>query len=228
MPNFALYPSAVDVRVLLQSAGDWPAGADSDPAVLRAIEQATIGAAAAKDEWETVTGWLPYLAGSTPTTRRFRTIGPDGLLQFNAGLLSLSSLTINDVAKTLNTDFVYYPENAAESGLPYTALEFSYGSAYGSWASTGFYGAGRPGQIVVTGIWGKVEILPAAAWEAIQKRGAQKTLAALRQLQSQASLSMDGYSVSRDIVGIQTQKDRANDWGKDFVTIANRQRRVFC
>jgi hypothetical protein len=103
--------------------------------------------------------WHPFLKESADSTRYF---DPSGLrlVDFQAGLISLTSLTLHGAAQTLNADFFLLPAQASERGLPFTYIEFAR-AARGSRRS-----------IAVTGRWGRVETLPEEVRQAVLAKAA--------------------------------------------------------
>lgn len=225
MPNYTTYPTAADVELLLKSASYWPEGDDSSPKVLYAREQATIAAAGAAREFENRTGWLPFLAKPAATTRLFDATSGDGVLEFGAGLLAdpapVFKLAQGDTVYGVDTSYWLQPANAPDQELPYTRLQ-SINSIFGgrvwSW----------PNRLSITGRWGYCATLPPDVWVAIQKKAGVEVLASIENLQSIASISQDGFSKAYDVVGIITQKDVLDRWGKDFDRFCTRYTRATC
>lgn len=120
----------------------------------------TVKAGAAAAEWERRTAWRPFLA-QAGQSRRFDAPWAARTLELSGGLLSLTTLTVDDDARTLDEDFWLGPENAAAKGLPYTFVEFA-GRAVAS---------ARRG-IEITGDWGRMETLTDDIWQAVLHYGA--------------------------------------------------------
>lgn len=214
--SFPQYPTPDDVEALLKSASFWPT--DSNKADFARL-QAQIGAAAARDEWETVTGWSPFLAASTATTRTFETTDHTGYLDLSGGALSIQSVQLGPTSLTLGSHFTPQPSNAPQQQKPFTGLRFLNRT----------YPHTPPHQISVTGQWGYCASVPGDAWQAVLQKAALIVLTQIENLQSIASISQDGFSKAYDVVGIVTQKDLATGiWNKDFAKIAARYKRVIC
>ena len=222
MPDYTTYPTAGDVEALLKSAKYWPADGDTTGIAL-AREQAAIAAAGAAREFENRTGWLPFLAGPTATTRLFDATDGYGVLEFGAGLLAdpapVFKLATGDTVYGPDTSYWLQPANAPYQDLPYTRLQ-SVHSLFGGRVSS------WPNRLSITGRWGYCSSLPPDVWVAIQKKAGVEVLASIENLQSIASISQDGFSKAYDIVGIITQKDVLDRWGKDFDRFCTRYTRV--
>ena len=136
--------------------------------------------------WQLQTGYAPFLAGASDTTRYFT---PPGANEFHQGPLWYSlrggstKLWLDSGAKSItsvvtgisydstgavvagttlveNTDYVLYPLNYAAKSLPVEWIEF-YTRLWGSQKA-----------ISVTGKFGYANPLPDSAWNAIQKKSA--------------------------------------------------------
>jgi len=142
---------------------------------------------AAKEEFERLTGYLPFLSSGEQETRTFD--GPESsILQLRAGLLSLTSLVINTVTYTENSQFVLQPTDAPGRRLPYTYVDFGSGwqsggyglgsdfaSGFGAGSAVGlgYVGGGRR-AISITGVWGYCATLPADVKQALISFGAAR------------------------------------------------------
>lgn len=218
--DYTAYPDAVDVSLLLKSAKYWPSDSDTTGQAL-ALNQAEIAVNGAVAEFERRTGWRPFLAGDTATTRYFTATDHYGLLDLSGSIMTVSGITVADTALVLNTGYYIDRYNDDE---PLTNIQFSQPYGIGS----NMFGAGvsRPRQIAVTGIWGRVTLVPADVWQVVQQYAAGQTLMVIENLQSVASLSMDGLSKALDIVGINTQKDAVGLWPKNWDKIIYNWQRV--
>lgn len=216
---FDAYPTGADVEALLRSASYWPTDAlKQDFARL----QADIGAAAASEEWERLTGWAPFLAGDIATERTYYDgVDSRGRLDFMGGAVNIESVAREGQNAMPVSAYRAYPENAVSRGQAVTALDFGRHGYYSSG-----WGSGAYGEIIVLARWGCVDKMPADAWQAIQQKAALIALTQIENLQSIASISFDGFSKSYDVVGIVTQKDLVGIWGKDFEKLASRWTRV--
>lgn len=147
------YPTENDVRDLL-SAGGVDTSAIVDP-TMRHILGWAVG------EWEHMTGWFPFIGDTADVTRRYDPPGPDPhttgyfmarggfvTMKLNAGLLSVTSLTIGKTVFTPGTvltkdvDYFLLPFDAPFKHKPYTEIRF----AYPIW--------GISGSIEIVGKWG--------------------------------------------------------------------------
>ena len=157
------YPTADDLEAYLLTLGIYP----SDPprAELAALDLPG-KAAAAVAEWETRTGYKPFLANGSDTTRIYDPPGHGRYLELGTGLLSVSALFTGVTAETPGTervegtDFWLEAVEAAYEGGPYEVITFP-----GGWG-------GPRRSIAITGRWGYASTVPDDAWQAILMRGA--------------------------------------------------------
>lgn len=174
------YPTGTDLQVFLVSASL----ISNPPTPAQGFMDYHSAMLAAVDEFERLTGYTPFLSDGTSTPRTFD--GPGSpILPLNAGLLSLTSLTINTTPYTQNQQFVLSPPDAANNRRPYTYLDFGsgwggsagnvgdwgFGFGVGSQVGLGTLGTGRR-SIVVTGVWGYSLTLPFDVKRALLHRGA--------------------------------------------------------
>lgn len=225
--GFTTYPTPADVEALMKSASYWPtgSGAAAQNQVELAKIQCVIAAAAAQDEWEKFTGWKPFLAGDSYTTRYYSDVDTGGYLDFKAGAIDVQSFSISGQVQNFNTNYWLSPQNAIAEGEAILGIQLRYG----------LFGYGLPNRFAVTARWGRVTEVPGDVWQAVQQKAASIVLTQIPNLQSVASISQDGFSKAYDIVGIVTQKDLAAGgvggagiWGRSFETIAKRWKRVVC
>lgn len=109
--------------------------------------EAVMGAAV--DAFETETGWNPFLADETDSARTF--YGPFGpMFEFDAALVSITSITVDGVALVAGTNYKAYPP----SGEATLWLKLDQGGD----------------EMVVTGKWGRVDALPLDVTEALYYR----------------------------------------------------------
>jgi hypothetical protein len=154
------YPTAADLEAYLVTLGLYPAGA----AELDALDLEG-KAAAAVVEWETRTGYRPFLANGSDTTRVYDP-PPGRFLELGTGLLSVSALytavttASPGAVQTEGTDFWLERATAAYDGAPFEVITFA-GCPYGERRS-----------IAITGLWGYSATVPDDAWQAILARGA--------------------------------------------------------
>ncbi len=222
------YPTAGDIESLMRSTGYWPTDASKQAL---AIIQAQVAEDAAVDNWEHFTGWTPFLAQTEATTRVFDAIDHSGLLNLEAGAVEIVSVSVNGVLQTPNQNYYLSPRNAIAQKKAITALDFGE-RGIGSYLLYPHYSRGG---IEVTAKWGRVSEIPGDVWQAIQQLAALVVLTQVENLQSVASISQDGFTKAYDVVGIVTQKDLAAGgaggggiWGRNFLEIAKRWKRVVC
>jgi hypothetical protein len=205
---FLSYPTAADVEALLKSSSYWPV--DSNKQDFARL-QADIGARAAAEEWERLTGWSPFLLASNEASPR-EFWGAGERIDFQGGALSIESVSVGGAPIAPERTRIE-PENAVARHTAITAIRLLSPRSSGA-------------PVVVTARWGRVESVPGDVWQAIQQKAALIALTQIENLQSIASISEDGFSKAYDIVGIVTQKDLVGIWGKDFEKIATRWQRV--
>lgn len=146
-------------------------------------------AAAAADDWERQTRWLPFLSSGLSETRSFDPPVDSPILFLSAGLLSLTRITVNVVGGSAGVplvagrDFRLLPQNAPAQSKPSEIVEFlSGGYPAGAWQA-GFAGIGygfsplagaygQAGSVQITGEWGRVLAVPADAQQAVLRMGA--------------------------------------------------------
>ncbi|HEX9998369.1 MAG TPA: hypothetical protein VGB45_14620 [Abditibacterium sp.] len=208
-----MYPTATDVEVKLKSSSFWPTDATKQ---LLAQHQAQIGAAGAAAEWERMTGWNPFLAppASQPhKTRPYNGSDLDGVLNLRAAAQEISSVSVDGRVLVAERDF-WLLSSADEENLafepPYTALKLLYPMV----------GSSRPGRVKVTARWGYVDAIPPDVWQKIQEAATLVALTSIENLQSIASIGIDGFNKAFDVTGIITQQNLLQTWGKDFHTAA--------
>lgn len=144
--------TGIDLEVflgVLQAAGDNADSLDFDGAV-----------AAAAGEWESRTGFFPFVSSGVPETRVFDGQW-DNAIRFSGGLVSLSEngVTING-AIYAPTFYALKPNNAPVMGRPYRSVKF--GRLQEGWlpvvngpAEDGItYLGGAQRVIGITGMWG--------------------------------------------------------------------------
>lgn len=228
--DLSRYCTADDIELLLRSASFWPTDAKKQAL---AREQAGIAAQAAAEEWESRVGWGPFLASGEPETRYLERMTVDGELDLQGGMVEVQSIkggtsSMLDLARVRAVK----AQAGGSRARPIVRLALGYG-AYGGYSSYGYgYGEysggyGNMGQgYEVTGLWGCVESVPADVWQQIQQKAALTTLEQIENLQSIGSIAQAGFSKSFDVVGIISQKDLSDLWGKGFNRYANIWARV--
>jgi hypothetical protein len=203
-----MYPTATDVEVKLKSASFWPTD-EVKQALAR--HQTEIGAAAAAAEWERMTGWNTFLAppASSPhKTRPYNGSDFDGVLNLRGAAQEISAVTFDGRALVAERDY-WLLASADENNLafepPYTAIKLLYPMT-----------SGAIGRLRVTARWGLFDVIPADVWQKIQEAATLVALTSIENLQSIASIGLDGFNKAFDVVGIITQKDLLTTWGKEF------------
>lgn len=157
------WPTAAEVTSFLTSVGvSLPGGYTVGPEVDALVE-----------EVHTLTGWRPFKKEAADSSRTFNPVNasiagpmrPQGgiIVPLDAGLLELTSVTMQGRVMTLGRDFWLEPTNR----LPYNRirLAFSYFA--------------QPQSIIVTGKWGYREDIPADLWLAIRDLAAYRILSNL-------------------------------------------------
>ncbi len=226
------YPTGDDLAAYLTSLGIIDAATAS--ATLARMNLGTKAMAAAR-EWERATDYRPFLAGDEDETRIF---DPPtcGQLDLGAGLLSVTSLytgvtpTSPGTLRTLGTDYLLEPANAAFMGEPYTAivirhLRSGFPSDWGWGLGWGTYHH----SIEVTGRWGYQAELAAEIWQAILEYGAFLCAPSL-------SLSLSGGVSSVKVLssqvsyggsgGVSVVGQEAKSWETNFRRLAEQYRRM--
>lgn len=214
---YTSYPTAADVENWLRSSTFWPVDENQ---ITRAQTQAEIAASAAAEEWETLVGWRPFLAGAESTLRTFDATDSTGWLDFEGGAVSVEAVAIATTVLQVEEQYWLTPSNAGSQSRPFTGIQFS--PAYQT------LGWRRPGGISVTARWGYGAEVPADVFQACLQRAAINTLRAIPNEQGLASISQDGFSKALDVVGVLTQKDIAQGGDKDFTVLAARYARMVC
>ncbi len=202
------YPSAQSVEILLKSASFWPT--DATKQVL-ARQQAGIGASAAADECERLTGWNPLLVpvGAPLQVRPFNGTDLGGVLNLRSAAQEIVQVSAGGRVLVENTDYALLASSDPDDlafAPPYTAISFRRPHAH----TPGF------GFLKVSARWGYCSTLPPLLFQQVLQAGALVALTSIENLQSIASISVDGFSKSFDVVGIVTQKDLLTTWKKDF------------
>lgn len=207
MADYTAYPTADDVELLMRSARYWPADSDTVGVAL-AREQASIAAASVVSEFEERVGWYPFLADAGTHSRTFDGTDQYGVLELDAGMIgNPESVTVSGQPLTVNVHYYMGPQSAGARGKCFTHIRFM---------QSLYTYPGLPGRISVTGKWGFCSVLPAFVWKNIQEYAGVKTLMSIENLQSIGTISQDGFSLTKDVVGIIDQKTVLATWGKDF------------
>lgn len=195
------YPSFRELIDLLRMSG---IGLNIPDSRLQSYQDTAIQAVGqAAEEWEQMTGWLPFLSTGDVETRLFDGNGGE-TLHFDSGLASFTSLVIGGTTYTQGQQFVLGPANAAAKNRPYTYLDFGQRDivwrGYYANGIDNFFGLCPTGlqTVSVTGQWGYCLSLPADARRAILYRAAEMLYAPLIMAQSGAisqSTNADGSTM---------------------------------
>lgn len=168
------YPVASDLQAFLQGAGML-----SNPlTAAQSLVDLTQPCQTASALWETRTAWFPFLSTGVDETRVCDAPGPElpdsGYLLvlegggreilLQAGLLSLTTLSIATVPYILGTQFWLYPQNASNRGKPWTKIRFI----------QPIYD--RPQDIQIVGKWGRQLTLSADVFRSVLKLAALEVL----------------------------------------------------
>lgn len=115
----------------------------------------------AAEAWEEMTGFDPFLAEGTDSTRVFDGDG-SCIVPLRGGYVSITSVSLNGTGRTLNTDYRLMPENAVLDGKPITYIKWGGGVGRPFPAYSGY-----AGPVSVTGKRGAYALLPALAVDGI-------------------------------------------------------------
>lgn len=125
------------------------------------------------EEVHSLTGWRPFLKQTADSSRTFNPTNasiagpmrPQGgiIVPLDAGLLELTSVTMQGRVLTLNREFWLEPTNTR----PYNRIRLAFG-----------YFA-QPQSIIVTGKWGYREDIPADLWLAMRDLASYRILSNL-------------------------------------------------
>lgn len=118
---------------------------------------------AAIARWEALTGWFPYQSTGVSSTK-YLNPNATNLLILPSGILTLTSLVVNDVTMTENTDFWLQGDDGI---YPNYYVRFS-GDI-----------RGLPKTIAVTGTWGFDTLVDVIAYDAVIDYATARVLEAL-------------------------------------------------
>lgn len=167
---------------------------------------------ASQEAFERDTLWFPFLKQDTDVTRYFDP--PEGrLLELQAGLLELTSVTLAGRGLVQNTDLFLMPQNAGLRGLPTTYIEFSRSPC------------GGRRSIAITGRWGRVNTLPAEVKQAILAKGASLLVPQLQASFSQGLSSWREGDVEQ-LSGSEPFTSLSRGWEKSYNECVRRYRRL--
>lgn len=148
MANYTAYPTETDLLRRIEDLGIITQASAVGFDLTAKVE-------AAARAWERDTGHQPFLAAGSDSTRYFDPPRRSCRLDLDTGLASLTSLSVDGTAYTVNDDFYISPRNASSLGQAITAIEFTSPVS------------GEPRSIAIVGRWGYATDLHADAWEAI-------------------------------------------------------------
>lgn len=151
------YPTDTQLAARLYAAG-----VISAPLTPEQAQMEYAGACeAAADAWEQMTGFAPFLAQGTDSTRVFDGDG-SCIVPLRGGYVSITSVSLNGTVRTLNTDYRLMPENAILDGKPITYIKWGGGLGRPFPAYPGY-----AGPVAVTGKRGAYASLTALAVDGI-------------------------------------------------------------
>lgn len=217
-------PSSDDIEALLKSLGLWPAGTDSDPAVLLARAQAATASAAAIGAWNRGTGFSPFLGDLAVTSSATYTLNAQewrrsGLLLLGNGLLRLDEVTLNGSPIAPSAVWPQPSQNPAK-GQPFTHLEFALCALL-------FNGYPlRPVEIIVTGAWGYCTALPGEVFGAILHQGALGTLLGMHLPLGVKTISHDGLREGFNTFGAINPAQLVAQWQLEFAAAVAQYKRL--
>ena len=168
--NRVQYPTEADLQIRLVESGilDNPA---------TEAQKATVDLAQALDTaidwWEKETGYKPFLAETVDSTTYFNS--ENGVTDLNGGYISITSVSVNTVAKVLNQDYRTEPINALAQGKPIELLNWGfrngifpqYNGTFPIYTGVEFPQSGQIAAVAVTGKRGYSQYLPEAAFRSI-------------------------------------------------------------
>jgi|GEM_PF-5392481 len=210
------WPQTDDVQALLTASGLWPTDSGQQAAATTEIE-AALGSAVV--DFEQRTGWAPFLAANTDSTRYYAAADDRGLLSLDGGLVAITSLNVNGQAYTQNTDYWLRRSNAVAVHAPYEQIQFATCRA-------GALHSAAPDRIAITGRWGYTATLPANVWEGVRQGAAALTALNLATA-SQGVVRVvveDHFRQSFDL-GLR-RSDRIQEWLNEYNALLVTYRRV--
>ena len=202
MPAYTTYPTDADLEAFLSNLSlPVPPGLDLEAKIAAAIA-----------DWETATGWRPYLAARDAdgnplaTTRLFDPPGSSGAgrsspgrgarcLYLRAGLLSLTSLAVGVVPDPTGN----YTDGIGTAGTLLTQnLNFYLRPQDAGYRGEGFTEVeflspirGVPQSVAVTGVWGRTLTLPGDVREAILQMAAMQCVPEMQMALSNGLVKID-------------------------------------
>lgn len=210
----AAYPKDADLERFLRGAGLITGAGTTAQALLDLV-----GAiAAAAEDWETATGYKPFLADAADVTRYY---DPDGdVIFFRGGYVSVTSVTV-DVAPgsdgtvlTVNQDYWLDPRD----DLPHKRLYFS------EWRR------GDPQSIKIIGKRGYQVQIDELVWKAILCRGAELLVPELSAAISKGLVKWKAGDVEKEFGGASSftraLSGEAIAWAKTFGNAALKYKRI--
>ncbi|RYG36107.1 hypothetical protein EON81_10710 [bacterium] len=201
------YPDGAALTAYLASQG---LPAPSDP-------QSVIDGVIA--DWETDTGWRPFLAESTVRGWRYNPpIGGSYRLDLEAGFAEIAEVRLDatrssDGVLLYDDQFELEPLNAPMVGRPATTIRFL------------MYPGERPGSVLVKGRKGWGDVLPANATEAILHKAAALALPGLLKGASGAA-TQEEIGDRKIVYDTTAGRGKADRWMAEYDAAVTRYRRV--
>lgn len=189
--SHALYPQPLDIERKLFSAGLWTYPASTEQSLI----DLTSIAGAAVNAWEQLTGYTPFLADTVDTTWYFNTDG-SRCVDLKGGFTSITSVSVNGQAATLNTDYRKMPLNGGVT----TYLQFD--SYYGRFWSLFSALPAQSAPIAVVGKRGRVATLNEAQWQAILALAAMDVAVEVERLFADGSIKSWKSGTTEEVYNI--------------------------
>lgn len=200
--------SADDLEVYLQASGLFSIPTASPSTLLDLAGAVT----ASQEAFERDTLWFPFLKQNTDVTRYYDVV-EGRLLDLQAGLLELTSVTLAGQALVEDSDFFLMPQNSDLRGLAFTYIEFSHCP-----------NGGRK-SIAITGRWGRVSTLPDEVKQAVLAKAASLVAPQLHALASQGLMRWREGDVEQSS-GTEPFDSLVRNWERTFAECVRRYRRL--
>lgn len=169
--DYTAYPMGTALRAFLASAGVVPAN-PSDESGAESLVDYDRHAAAAAARWEKATGWIPFLAAESPTTRRIYQEDGARFWDLGGGVIpgtvtgaTLYGLYGDATGQALTYDDQYRFEPYLPQNRPHELIRMGYA---------------RAGILALTARWGYCTVLPADVYDAILSDAAASLYDSLR------------------------------------------------
>lgn len=142
------WPTETEVTSAVEARGGTvPAGVDLTDEIAAAVYQ-----------FERLTGFQPFKAETSDSTRNYDTqryTGTPYVLDFGCGYVSITSISVDGTALVLGTDYWLEPSDAPSDAKPWTRARFA--TIYSS----------TPQAIEIVGKRGYASSIPDLAWSAV-------------------------------------------------------------